>query len=379
MEVGTAMHWGIERWIAARLANPQPDENELAQIIVSSVEGFKEQMADHPYETDIDRGAAQVEALIALFVHHPNGWEKMNREYEILHIEPQIRLQVSDELVFNARPDIVARERSTGLVYTIDLKSAAQVDERNLRSMANDFQGILQPWATQEWLEEPVVGEIRWNMVKGKKAAQVSAEGEFQGWVNNSYLTRPYVKFVGGDVVCSYGEYESCSEPHKWRSAKGGVCEGGKRHKRSDDWKREEIGRLGLISEWVERVCVELREFPESANAADIAGLVVVSEPLVHTAKKRRNIVRQLIYGEQRYSMVGKEFAAITNFDQREDILNMIFPQDESACEFPYRCRFHEICHGTEGLEEAAIQSGLSGLGMGYEARQPNHWEGGEE
>jgi len=62
---------------------------------------------------------------------------------------------------------------------------------------------------------------------------------------------------------------------------------------------------------------------------------------------------------------------------EHQHVLNRVFPQNRSACVYPYACSFNSICNGSTDIEQQLIDLGprALGLGVGFKEREPNHDE----
>ena len=376
MEVGSAVHKGLEWWIS------DPQSYLVEQYIDSAIGSYEEEMSDQTdYPDSVEEGKGMIEALIALFIFHPFGWEKMNDEFEIVATEKEISIQLSDDLVFNSRPDLIVKEKATGNHYTIDLKTAAIIEDRSLKSMALDFQSIIQPFAAQQALGLPVIGEIRWNLLKGKNEPIKDGFDNVTGWQSSSYLHRPYAVFDENGLTLGYGSWNYCTAPHAMGRGK---CDGNKRHRRGDEWSRLQLWKFTeqgapRVWQWVKTVCEEIACDPNHPEQNDVLKLVHVTQPIIHSDEVRENLVEQIVAVEGQLDLYTHRYK-----DGRLNslaVLNVGFPQNRSACVYPYSCTFNSICNGMNDLEQQLIDFGARALGMGagYVERQPNHDESFEE
>jgi hypothetical protein len=223
-----------------------------------------------------------------------------------------------------------------------------------------------------------IEGEIRWNLIKGKTTTVKDDFGKFQGFQANSYLIRPYANIESGDVLLSYGEYEVCLEEHRWKSAKGGICPGGKNHKRNDSWSRIDLWKFAdtSITEWVRTICENIARNPLHSHYEDVMKQIVVGEVIAHPAEARVHLMEQIIHEEARLA----EGARLYQIQPSINVLNEHFPKNFSSCEYPYRCNFTTICHSNDNVEELLVTSPRAGMGMEFKERTPNHNENvGEE
>lgn len=383
MEVGSAVHKGLEWWIS------DPQSYLVEQYIDSAIGSYEEEMSDQTdYPDSVEEGKGMIEALIALFIFHPFGWEKMNDEFEIVATEKEISIQLSDDLVFNSRPDLIVKEKATGNHYTIDLKTAAIIEDRSLKSMALDFQSIIQPFAAQQALGLPVIGEIRWNLLKGKNEPIKDGFDNVTGWQSSSYLHRPYAAFDENGLTLGYGSWNYCTAPHAMGRGK---CEGNKRHRRGDEWSRLQLWKFTeqgapRVWQWVKTVCEEIANDPNHPEQNDVLKLVHVTQPIIHSDEVRENLVEQIVVVDEDLSEGQLEYINASQKLYKSSLpvmktLNVHFPQNRSACVYPYSCTFNSICNGMNDLEQQLIDFGARALGMGagYVERQPNHDESFDE
>lgn len=378
LEIGSAVHLGIEAilkgmkyldWGSAEF------DQELSAVIVVAQASYDEKMESFEWEDSKAEGRAQVEAMISLFAYHQKGLRALLNLFEIIYIEPEVSVELGGELIFNSRPDLIVRSKEDGLYYTIDFKTASQFDERAKLQSGQDFQSILQPTVAGLFFDLPIVGEIRWNLIKGRKQKKFE-DGNFVGWESASYLIRPYVR-LRMELELAWGEYWSCVEPHE-NGRK--ICNGGMRHKRVGDWQRADLWKLNGVSirEWVKEVCQVLdRDEEENPYFKDIENLIVITEPIMHSEEVRMNTLEQVVQVDKAMRIGASDFT-LAPFHRKVEMLNKHFPQNRTACEYPYRCNFHTICHGKVEPLEGMLLDGQ--IPSNFRSRKTNHDESdGEE
>jgi len=355
-------------------------EAEVQNKLEEKISEYRIKLAEHQYPKDVDEGAAMIEALIALWCFHPNGYSSFVDRFDVIATEQEMKLEVDfDEqtkIALNCRPDAVVRDKRTGLNYTIDFKTAAMGDKSIVSSSQFDFQSLTQPYAASKTLDIPIVGEIRWTFVKGKRMPQKDEHGQIEGWRADSYLLYPYAAMIGGELKLAFGGYWYCAEPHKWK-VKGGMCPGHKPHKHNADWERVNLSQLGspTVFEWVRDVCAMSAD---DGNYDDMLGLVRIGEPILLNEGRAERLVRQIVTTTIHCYDSSNVIRNLMAEDWTTDALNKVdvaFPQNLDNCVLPYRCTYFDLCHGSNNLGDLLITHPNVIEETNYKPRNPNHDE----
>lgn len=113
---------------------------------------------------------AEQKALIEAFIRafRVSFWDEFNNQFEILQIENELGTQITDNILFQARCDLVVRERSSGLIFIPDWKVVK--DARNWDSkFFYEPQTWSQTFAVESALKEEIGGCIYWAFIKGDR------------------------------------------------------------------------------------------------------------------------------------------------------------------------------------------------------------------
>jgi hypothetical protein len=403
MSIGTAVHAGCEllveagRYIAAAPLNSVDLDTAIAaglvafdaiwQPYIATTDPTIEQPPWLIYQLAESR--AMIEALISLFYYAPTGLQLLLDNYEILDIEPEITVPFADWLEFSGRPDIVVRHKRTQQLYTIDLKTSKEWDDRAQAAADTDNQGISQAICARYKYNEDSAGEIRWVLLKGGKR-----KGDDGIYRATSGLIRPYknTKAMFYDASAyAVSNFYTCVEEHEHRWAKSNhkingknACPGGKLHSRGDDWQQVNLWEDGGITvrEWVAWLAENESE--------QLDRLVVVPVAFKREGAELVSWQRQVASREHRAVCAAHRITSAlkgggpigTWLESPLVMLDYDFYQDRTSCSYPFQCTFYDVCHkgGAERLLDPELfQPGNEDLAaatiaeLGFRPREDNH------
>lgn len=302
---------------------------------------------------------ALIEALIAAFYYAPTGLQLLTENYEILAVEQEIAVPLTDWLVLNSRPDAILRHRRTGQYFPWSLKTAKSWDDRTNQQAEVDNQGISESISTEWWLNQQhqgdlpldatVSGVLMCYLIKGEKRAD-----DFGIYRTNSPLIRPYFNTGAFDHtdLTQYAPSNkwTCTEEHEWKGARFNYqvngkngCPGNKNHMRGDSWQQVNIWEQGVrVQDWVKELFEQQPELGEK--------FVQVPAPYRREREELESWKRQIIYGEEQLRIGTAAIPLILGegaspYSDTEYALERYFPQSRTSCTYPWKCAQHSLCH----------------------------------
>jgi len=107
---------------------------------------------------------AKAERLMKAYMYH---YREEHDNWEPLHVEETFRLTFESGEVFEFKPDLILRERDTGLVGVWDHKNVRGIPSAEVR--LSDLQSTFYPWGLEN-LEDPIgVDYFGFNYVRTKE------------------------------------------------------------------------------------------------------------------------------------------------------------------------------------------------------------------
>lgn len=104
------------------------------------------------------------------------GWYRVRyadfmERYEILHVEKEMPVNLTSDLVLATRSDVIVRERSTKRIYVINWKTFGNASDKKdwNGKWLRDIQMKTEALAAEGFLGEPVSGTIVEGLYKGTK------------------------------------------------------------------------------------------------------------------------------------------------------------------------------------------------------------------
>lgn len=424
LTVGSAVHKGVEWLLLLELPGPNIvdcDTNALDHAIARGLEEFD--AAWQPWLESADNysnnepqlsyqlleARALIEGLIAAFYYAPTGLRLLTENYEILAVEQEISVPLTDWLVLNSRPDAILRHRRTGQYFPWSLKTAKKWTDQTNEQAEVDNQGISESISTEWWLNNVYVpgnipggasAPIDWQcagvlmcyLIKGEKRQDELD----QIYKTASPLIRPYFNTGAFDPtdLTQYAPTNkwTCTEEHEWKGARFGYqvngkngCPGGKNHMRGDSWQQVNIWEQGVrVQDWVRELFEQQPELGEK--------FVQVPAPYRREREELVSWIRQVEY--QEYELQNSTLWVNTSLAEGNDcqalvVLDQGFPMARTSCTYPWRCTYYNVCHkgiGARLLDPSLFAAesdpalGLTVLDeINFVGRKPNHPEEPEE
>ena len=375
LTVGSAVHKGVElllTWVMDSADGrstpdmPYPDQG-LDSAIDAALQDFDTAWQPWLEQSDafqdssesnqllsyqLTEARALIEALIAAFYYAPTGLRLLTENYEILAVEQEIAVPLTDWLVLNSRPDAILRHRRTGQYFPWSLKTAKSWDDRTNQQAEVDNQGISESISTEYWLrlqssdplELPTCsGVLMCYLIKGEKRAD-----DFGVYRTNSPLIRPYFNTGAFDStdLTQYAPSNkwTCTEEHEWKGARFNYtvngkngCPGGKNHMRGDSWQQVNIWEQGVkVQYWVKELFEQQPELGEK--------FVQVPAPYRREREELEDWKAETVAQEARlmtWSWGNNDGDLVIC----EENLRQFFPKSRTSCVYPWRCNSYNLCH----------------------------------
>lgn len=104
---------------------------------------------------------AQAQSLMAAYEHY---WRKEHDNWEVLHVEERFAVEAGDGSTLSFKPDLIVREKESGLIGVWDHKSTKSLPDAEWR--IQDLQSVIYPWGLG--LAGIEVDYFGWNYLRTK-------------------------------------------------------------------------------------------------------------------------------------------------------------------------------------------------------------------
>lgn len=254
---------------------------------------------DKPVTTEKFVGEEKALADALLTGYKEVVWPRWVRDYELLAVEKEMPLLLTDWLTYNTRPDTVMRRRVDGTVwYGPEDKTTGYID--SLLNYANSVQLHATAFAIEDNLKESVAGCL--------------VQGLYKGFEKEKKLYHPlvyaYMKEGRAGIV-----------PNQWSA------------KWVRTWERTPIAYYpGGVSAWIKQMAEE-----------DLVGVFPNSEPVMIKRPFVKSYLAQVVQRESEIE-AWRQDGAKTD----EETLNRVFPQHFNQCDSFSKgrapCQFKDAC-----------------------------------
>jgi hypothetical protein len=333
------------------------------------------------------------------------------------------------ELYFLSRPDALLRHRQTNELQILSFKTTGQWDVRKARDIQHDMQGLSEgveierrlgewwglmpggrPWidaakygcseAMHLYLRNlpspPRVSAIRYEfLLKGErwKDRDLSAQLGVDSRIQKSHLIYQYVaqstpktgkntdSFRVGDVCWSY-EFTRVEDQQSSKLYAG-------------NWRPRAVWEAGSVRDWIDRLdrsellmsgedstvgmeprALGYRSDAQAMGVTEAHPLDAVFVPPVTVTRQDdqlRDWAEQVAAGERRMAEAAMRVAGAKDAGEKRSLLNELFQQTRSACEYPTTCPFARdrvgVCWAGAEMQANPLEIG----GGEYVRRVPNH------
>lgn len=305
LEFGTIVHDGIEAAVQGKTANTVQRVMELVKL-QGGEEWEQKQWAGIGF------------GLVAGFMR--SVWPKLMEQYELVSVEREVGIQLTEDLLFQARPDLLLRNKSTKLLWYFELKTAGNIDMQWCKSWERAPQVHLGALACERELGESLAGVVVVGLYKGRKS--YGKQSSPLAW---GYRTEDMPGIVPPQF--SYEE------------------------QRRKGWEKFlAFDHPGGIEAWVANMPEEL-----------LAKQFVLTEPIFLRRDVTDRLIAQALHREQ-------EIAAAMQGELTQDVVDRVFPQHFSSCApaFGHGCKLVDACW-IPWVAKNPLASGM------FEWREPHH------
>ncbi len=336
-------------------AKKQPDIEEAVKIALSD---YGKEIGDgglQTYGCDPLQVREEQEMLIEGLLR---GWfikrlPYFQSEFEVLEVEEDHHVvlvdnpEIDETVEMEFKLDALLKHKETGLIYILSNKTTGSVDQRKLNDAKTDIQGLSEMWGTEKLKGLKVHGVIMEYFVTGRKEIEDNVKTGRKEWVQWNPLVRGWIDVSSGDIAWRYS----------WDKTEGGQGRLGK------GWVRTSAKTYpGGVKQWV----LDLsggKMFPSFGKYIDPLESQFIS---IEYYRNPDDLSEWLESIREQELVVGERLKIVNESEGKlyEQNLKRFFPMYRHSCNYPVKCQFHEICHGSSGIDP---------LTSGYDWRKPHH------
>lgn len=351
MLMGIYAHEGVARLLGGLDVDTTVDEVLALFATEISMDGIM------TFGCDVFQVRQELEMMIEGLIR---GWALKRlpyflSEFTIIELEQDHAVPLAyaseedEEIVFEFKPDAILTHKATGLNYVLSIKTTGAMDARKLKDAETDIQGLSEVWGAEEALGMTINGVIMEYLMTGKKDID-EWNGQKQ-WIQFSPLIRGWTDALTGEVAWRYQwtqiDHESGTMATKRLGKK---------------FKRTSAIEQGGVKQWIDNLNSG-QFFPNMEEYLDPLREVFISIEFYRSGEDMEEWLNSIRAEEIKLSksLYIIEDATDENFNLR---LRQEFPMYRHSCNYPVRCRFFEICHGSAGQDP---------LMNGYTWRESHH------
>jgi hypothetical protein len=165
LQRGTMGHAVLEAYYKTLQTTKDPDQARLS--------GFA-RLAEYIRVPGIDLGLlSDLQELCARYFDYA---PTLDETFEILYVEEEFRLNITDEIEYPYKPDLIVKDKATGRIYVIDHKflyNFYQVDDMKISPQLAKYMGALRANGIN-------VHSGLYNMLRWRKVKDISPEASFK-------------------------------------------------------------------------------------------------------------------------------------------------------------------------------------------------------
>lgn len=358
MQFGSAFHEGSEELLS---------QNGIEKAVERAYGFLAEQFAakavsfDNETPDDIQKAMEYgQEEQMALAEGLLRGWfayegESFLNTFDVVEVEQEGRVNLSDDLVLMYRPDAVVREKSSGDHYIISWKTASTFSSRNIKQSKVDMQSMSEVFGVVQQRGISIEGVLYKYAIKGQRRKD-NWDGLYKQGSHLAYGWKKLGNGGGDEAEWSWAyEFEKEDGSGSSRLGKG--------------WKKVPIWREypGGVKQWISDLATN-QIFPRHIDA--LQAIFPQSLPVERRKDEVESWKRQIVAQEMRIeeSLAKVEFVGNTGASV-DNALDRHFPQHTNSCHSYSGCSFIPICH--EGVPAE--------VGELYQIRSANHPEKEED
>lgn len=273
------------------------------------------------------------------------------RDFDIVQVETEGRVEIGEGIELMFRPDAVVREKLSGDVYVLSLKSCSSYSQMTFNQCQVDMQSLSEVFGVEKSLGIRVEGVLYKHIVKGRRSLD-----EYSGQYRQ-------------DSPLIYGWLRKGPTPEddEWAWKYGWATE--EVNEKTGKMVGTKLGKgfrkvavvdsyPGGVKVWVEALAAQEVE-PRHLNALE--AIFPQSLPVSRRAEEIESWKNQVVSQEARIKY------HLGCVDANPHLLDNFFPQHTANC-FSYasRCPYWNCCF-TPAVKADPMASGL------YQIRVPNH------
>lgn len=344
LATGIYVHEGLEKLLGGASATSAAEDAQASYRAEVEARGLAvEDGTDEALV--IEEQAAHVQALVLAWARV--RWPRWQDEYELVEVEQEDRVALSDDVTLACRSDAIVRRKLDGRLFIINFKTVGQADDRWLRQWEVDMQLMTELLAAEHRYGQEFGGVIIEGLVKGARVAVDQWLKEVRGddakdrvalYIDRSRLLYGYKCDANPPLTPLQYAWEGTTKKgwYKFRT-----------------W-REDFWQQGLSTATQKMSSLEywINWLPEEV----VESQFVVVPPIYRDRLRIDSKVRQITAMERRIAE-GVERLQLEPHSKPE-LLDEYFPTNEHSCTYPSRCAMYEACY--EGnVAEDMLGSGL--------------------
>lgn len=345
---GIYVHRGLEAALQGVVPTQAAHEASEAYRAECSARGLAvEEGSDE--QTVMEEQAAHVEALVLAWcrVRLPKWLE----EYEVVEVEAEDRVPLSDDVTLAVRADAVVRRRFDGRMFVVNFKTVGTADDRWLRSWEVDMQLMTELLAAERRHGHEFGGVIIEGLIKGRRMPEKGADGSVTGYRDSSPLLYGYKCDADPPLVplqyqWDYSRRKGWYRFPVWKESFKGTVQ---------EYNATTMQKSGTIPSALE---YWVQWLPEEVVEAQF----ITVPPIMRDGTRIESCTRQIVGVERKIEW----YNGFIDDNERPGALDECYPQNTHACTYPSRCPMYAACW------EPGIGEDMEGSGL-YVARGDHH------
>jgi hypothetical protein len=329
---GIFVHRGLESALKGETPNSAASHARGAYLEEVSARGLAvEEGTDE--QAVVEEQAAHVEGLVLAWcrVRLP----KWQDEYEIIEVEVEDRVPLSEDIVLAVRADAIVRRKYDHRMFVVNFKTVAQADDRWIRSWEVDMQLMTELLAAERRHGSVFGGVIIEGLIKGRRMPDKAPDGSVTGYHDATPLLYGYK--IDANPPLAQLEYT-----HEYTRRKGWY--------KFPTWRESFGNTFGAITECNSSLNYWVNWLPEETVEAQFA----IVPPIMRDEQRIESKVRQIVTMEHNIVQSSRVVASLGLHEG----LDYAFPSNEQECYWPSRCQCFDLCY-TAGVAADPAGSGL--------------------
>jgi hypothetical protein len=302
---------------------------------------------------------ALVEGMLRAWEIHEG--ESFRNAFEVIEVEQEGVAELAEGMELLYRPDAVVRERSSGDVYVLSLKTCSSYSQITFNQAQTDMQSMSEVFGVQQKLGLKVEGVLYRHIVKGRRALD-DYSGQYR---QDSHLIYGWVRGNGEDQEWAWkyrypreeeliGTVDGKQYTQRYQQLPKGF-------RKVSVWDNYEGG----VKAWIEALAA--REIiPRTVHPFD--SIFPQSLPISRREDEIESWKRQIVAQETNIAGLLRAIEYKNGeMDDDGELLDQCFPQHTARCfDWSSKCQFWDACF-TPSVTSDPLGSGL------YKIREANH------